>query len=67
MVAVGTNVTCQTREHQAQAVEQFRRGAERAADTGNAGALTQCKSCRDVKDLVDGRFGSHRHAAPRVG
>ena len=66
-VAVGATVLGQTREHQAQAVEQFRAGAEGGADARDAGALAQGQRGGDVERLVDFGAGGLGQTAPGVG
>ena len=66
-VAVGAAVLGQAREHQAQAVEQLRAGAEGGADARDAGALAQGERGGDVERLVDLGAGGLGQAAAGVG
>ena len=60
-------MTGQAGEHQPQAVEQFRAGAERAADAGQRRPLMQGEGRGHVQDLIHGRAGCLGHAAAGIG
>lgn len=66
-MTVGASVACQTREHQAKAVQKFRTGAEGTADARHSWALVERKCRRYVEDLVHRRFCRLGHAPTGIG
>ena len=66
IVTVRAAMARQTRKHQTYDVQQLRRRAERAAHSGHAGALMQCKRRRDVAHLIDACLLCLCHAPPRI-
>ena len=67
IVPVGAAVACKAREHQPQAAQQLRPGAEGASDTRNARTLVQCQRRRNVQHLIHLRPWCLRHSAPGIG
>lgn len=67
IVAVRAAVARQARKHKAQAVQQFRRRAERAAYARYAGALVQGQGCRHVAHVVHLGLLGLGHTAARIG
>ena len=53
--------------HQTQAVQQFRSGAERAADTRHSRPLVQCQRCRYIQHLIHSSLRRLRHSSARIG
>ena len=66
VMPVRAAVAGEAREHQSQAIEQFRPGAERAADARNARPLMQRQGRRHVQHVVHLRLRRLRHAPPCV-
>ena len=65
-VPVRAAVTRETRKHEAQAVQQFRHRAERAADARHARPLPERECRRHIADLIDIRKRRLCHAPPRI-
>lgn len=66
-MAIGTAVAGEPGKHQPETIEQFRAGAEGAADSRNPGPLMEGQSRRDVQYLVHRSFGRLGHPAPGIG
>ena len=67
VMAVRAAVARQAGEHQAQTVQEFRSGAEGAADAGHTGPLVQRQRGRHVENFIDLGLGGLGHAAAGVG
>ena len=65
-VPVRAAVAREAGEHEAQAVQELRHRAERAADAGDARPLTERERRRDIADGADIGDSRLRHAPPRV-
>ena len=66
-VSVGAAMGSEAREHQAQAVEQLRPGAEGGADAGHAGPLVQGQGRGHVQHVVHVGPRGLGHAPARIG
>ena len=66
-MAVGTSVACQTREHQAKAVQEFCSGAEGTADARHSGTLVQRQRSRHIENIVHRRFCCLGHTPAGIG
>ena len=67
VVAIGTAVAGKSGEHKPEAVQQFRTGAEGAADPGYPWPLSQGQGSRNVKNFIYLRFRGLGHPPPGVG
>ena len=67
VVAIGTAVAGKSGEHKPEAVQQFRTGAEGAADPGYPWPLSQGQGSRNVKNFIYLRFGGLGLPSPGVG
>ena len=67
IVPVGAAVGSEAREHQTQAVEQLRPGAESGADAGHTGPLVQGQGRGDIQHVVHIGPRGLRHAPARIG
>ena len=67
VVAVGTSMRRQAREHQPQHVEQLTRRTKRRAHSRWRRSLSQCERCRYVFDGIDFRARRLRHPSSGVG
>ena len=65
-MSVRTAVASETREHQTEAVQQFRSGSECAADSRNARPLMERKRGGNIEHFVDDGFCRLGHAAARI-
>ena len=66
-VTVRASVAPKTREHQAQAVQQFCPGAEGGSDAGDSRTLVQREGSGDIEHLIHIRLCRLCQAAPCVG
>ena len=66
-MSVGASVTGQSREHKPKTVKEFCSCTEGAAYAGDTGSLMQCKSSRNIEDLIDIGLSRLRHSPSGVG
>ena len=66
VMTLGATMAGQTGEHETQAVQQLRHGAESAADPGDARPLVKGQSRRNITDLVHIRSGCLGHASAGI-